>query len=1000
MKGSVVKIVFFVILGWNYFQIPVSGQFCFTPNVDNAYFFTPQNLGTSTPQVTDMICYGNIQVNKYHGLLDFGIQLEGYKDIDFDIPISLKYISSGFVPSKRPSYVGYNWVLNCGGVVTRTLNGSPDDTRGCYRNSEYDDYLLDGILVAMRDGRFVNYSDDDLMNFRVEYNSKGHGTFYEGNDFKYEFEPDIFTFSFGGYFGRFIMGKDGRPVLLEENGCKIDIDGMSVQSYSTFETPLSSTIKIITPDGFIYTFGGESNYLEYFTPNNPDKCKKMPRYITSWFLKSITTPFGRVANFNYISKMQINKYRYLSYMRTASYTQIVCTDASTSQYADEDIESENFIVRDKIYTPVLNYIKIDETKIQFSYIENSLSFYEGESEDKLLQLSKIKHYSDNILLKEASFSYVSKNRYFFLQSISQNGLKHSFKYNLSQELPDPLTISLDHWGFWSGGYETGISDKDAYCTNIKENRKVNPNVCSVGLLNEIVYPTGGMSKIEYENNRYNIYFTRNPYFFILTKTEINKPLPCGGARVKMVQDFHSKTRAPINTRRFLYQSSLGEEMGVIGIEPKYKINERFTSYGYTSAFPVICSVGVITELTNISANSFGSNNLFSEYHVGYPYVKEIFMNNGFVQSSFSSWIDIPDLYSNTVKTTHMTPTNLGTYGIAEKYGTYITNDMSRFRGRLLEEITSDVSGDVVYRIRNKYNVEDAGSKYHISLISSPRSLGNYKILLTPCLLIQQETTDQNGVTKQVDYSYNEKSFIRKQKTINSDGKSLSVIYEYPFEFENFNNDIHSEAIMAMLNLNMIKSPIETAVLSENDTSVVSAVMNRYYVSSGLPFLSSIYQFESNTPVLYHSPEYYSKFRIKETFGFYRYGRLISMRTKDNMHVAYIWGYCNKYPIAEVKNVFYADLIARIPEYRLASIASKIQPSTDDWNLINNLRSQFTEAQITTYTYKPLVGLLTVTDPHGVISYYEYDSFGRLQYLKDKNTNIINSYDYHYLNPNE
>ncbi|MDR2037316.1 MAG: hypothetical protein LBQ60_05275, partial [Bacteroidales bacterium] len=166
-------LVLIVLLG-NNFGFETKG-FGYIQTGDYAYFFTPQNLGTSTPQVTDMIRYGNIQVNKYHGLLDFGVAMDGYKDRDFDIPLSLKYISSGFIPTKRPSMVGYNWILNCGGVITRTLNGSPDDTKGRYRDKENNDYLLDGILVAVKENRFKSYSNDKLINFIVDFNGKGHG---------------------------------------------------------------------------------------------------------------------------------------------------------------------------------------------------------------------------------------------------------------------------------------------------------------------------------------------------------------------------------------------------------------------------------------------------------------------------------------------------------------------------------------------------------------------------------------------------------------------------------------------------------------------------------------------------------------------------------------------------------------------------------------------------------------------------------------------------------
>jgi YD repeat-containing protein len=60
-----------------------------------------------------------------------------------------------------------------------------------------------------------------------------------------------------------------------------------------------------------------------------------------------------------------------------------------------------------------------------------------------------------------------------------------------------------------------------------------------------------------------------------------------------------------------------------------------------------------------------------------------------------------------------------------------------------------------------------------------------------------------------------------------------------------------------------------------------------------------------------------------------------------------------------------------------------------------LRGALTEAWVWTYTYKPLVGITSIIDPHGVSTYFEYDSFGRLKNTKDSDLKLLQEYQYNY-----
>ncbi|MEO8404405.1 MAG: DUF5977 domain-containing protein [Chitinophagaceae bacterium] len=56
--------------------------------------------------------------------------------------------------------------------------------------------------------------------------------------------------------------------------------------------------------------------------------------------------------------------------------------------------------------------------------------------------------------------------------------------------------------------------------------------------------------------------------------------------------------------------------------------------------------------------------------------------------------------------------------------------------------------------------------------------------------------------------------------------------------------------------------------------------------------------------------------------------------------------------------------------------------------IDELRLRPTGILMTTYTYEPLLGMLSQCGPNNTISYYEYDGMGRLSLIRDQDKNVI------------
>jgi hypothetical protein len=64
-------------------------------------------------------------------------------------------------------------------------------------------------------------------------------------------------------------------------------------------------------------------------------------------------------------------------------------------------------------------------------------------------------------------------------------------------------------------------------------------------------------------------------------------------------------------------------------------------------------------------------------------------------------------------------------------------------------------------------------------------------------------------------------------------------------------------------------------------------------------------------------------------------------------------------------------------------------------IFDDLRFYPMDAQMTTYTYDPLIGVTSVSDINNKPTIYKYDAFNRLWYVKDFQGNILKKYDYHY-----
>jgi hypothetical protein len=121
---------------------------------------------------------------------------------------------------------------------------------------------------------------------------------------------------------------------------------------------------------------------------------------------------------------------------------------------------------------------------------------------------------------------------------------------------------------------------------------------------------------------------------------------------------------------------------------------------------------------------------------------------------------------------------------------------------------------------------------------------------------------------------------------------------------------------------------------------------------------------------------------------------------DGTKISYIWSY-EKQPVYKFVNASISEVNYAISNGNFIDLDSydpnnPIPPPIT----INPFTTSLPHAQVTIYNYDPITRQITsIVDPKGDIITYHYDEFNRLEFVKDKDENILSENDYHYRTQN-
>lgn len=483
------KMIKKTILGLTFFLISI-----FSVKSQNYGDINTQVDFPNSPDVSSLGKFGEFPVNLQNGLVNISIPLETVKGRHINFPISLNYDASGVKVDEVSSWLGLGWSLNgAGGVITRQVVGEADDYGdGFFRTH-----------ANVIDAASIDYLNDDQW-YRLKDVYKG----------RKDYEPDVFYVSMPGYSGSFRLGNDGRFYSENLENIKIHYAALGdlVNGKELFE--------ITIPDGTVYRFGTdkdenevlERTYTEVLGRYLYGESKEL---ISGWYLTEIISPdkhdhvYFKYTDDNFGSE---------SVNQSHTYNNLYFPDLY--QYYETKYQST-------FYSKKLSSIEFSRGKLVFNTLNDrldwsgtrlaSIDVYEKINET-YSKIRTIEFLNENNYYDRPLGSVISDNPYSITPESKKYSLKldginilgtdgsveqtYLFKYN-SLQLPARGTTAQDYWGYYNGK----LSNDNLLIPEISYEGQVygsadraSSSHAKAGVLEEIVYPTGGVTRFDFDTH--------------------------------------------------------------------------------------------------------------------------------------------------------------------------------------------------------------------------------------------------------------------------------------------------------------------------------------------------------------------------------------------------------------------------------------------------------------------------------------------------------------------
>lgn len=473
------------------------------------------------------------------------------------------------------------------------------------------------------------------------------------------------------------------------------------------------------------------------------------------------------------------------------------------------------------------------------------------------------------------------------------------------------------------------------------------DACSFDFEKKELYLTSGTYIIEAIGQAKDVLFGFT-YQYEKTITTTNKETSAGGLRI-------AKIEAGKNVRNFKY--SIGELL----IEPVVYYLSSHTCFNGTSyldrtSYLVQVSESVIPMWTFKQGNS-----------IGYSSVTESVSGLGKTVYNY---------YNTKEENEYDYP--------------FFPTQINYYNG-LIQSVKTYKGESLVKLVRHEYSNKNSQPVYGFMFNAGGGDSYSYQYRIEWPFKSKETIIDyeSNGnITTEKEYTYNN-DMLLKTESINICGDHYRKEITYPSD----ENDAVSQT---MASKHMINTPVETIALKNG--MVIKGKKTIYKDTLNMIVPKEEYTLETQVPLF--KDNYKKHYFPQLAFNNYNtWGKPMQISDKKTA-IVYLWSYNGMYPVAEIKNSTYQEIAQILTAEFIRRLGDKSMPTANDMEQINGLRKTLPNALITTFTYLPLIGVSTITDPRNFTTYYIYDSSSKLKenyILKNGSKQILEQYDYHYRN---